>query len=178
MMRWNGFGRSVAFAAVAGAGLPVAQALLAPALGVAGALRLTLVAVAVIYVAGLAPRARASGAAGLAGAAAGVVLLALPLGVHATAAGAAAWVALGRSGLLYRARPLRALATEALLLAGGLGLARFLAQGGVLGLALGLWGFLLVQSVFFLIGGVAPRGPRGPEDPFERSRAELLALLR
>ena len=58
------------------------------------------------------------------------------------------------------------------------GLARFLAAGGAASLALGLWGYLLVQSLFFLAGGVTVRlGSDARVDPFERARADLLALL-
>jgi hypothetical protein len=178
MMRWNGFGRSVAFAAVAGLGFGAALLVLAPVLGATGAIRLLLIGSAALYGAGLAPRPRQALAAGLVGSAGGALLWLLPLGVMDTALGAAAILALVRSGLLYRARPLRGCLAEIGLQGGGLALAAFLAQGSALSLALGVWGYFLVQSVFFLIGGVEARARHEPRDPFDRARAELLALLR
>lgn len=176
-MRCNTFGRSLLFAAVAAAGSLALEALLAPR-NLHSALACYAVAVAVAYVAAIAPR-RASGLAAAALAALlGVFLLLLPLDLGQTALGAALVVALCRSAILYRARPLRALLLELALLAGGLGLAASLADGGAAPLAWGLWGYLLVQSLFFAVGGVALRcGYDARVDPFERARAGLLALL-
>ena len=178
MMRWNGFGRSLAFGALAGAGLLVAHPITAPIFGPALALRLYLVGAAVLYAAGLSARPRTALAAGALGTGLAIPLLALPLDLAATATGAAVIVGLIRSGMLYRARPLRACAAELVLQSAGLGLAGFLFEGGLVSVALAVWGYLLVQSVFFLIGGMAPRRAESASDPFDRARAELLALLR
>lgn len=177
MMRWNGFGSSLVFAAVAAATLLAAFPLLAPVVGGGTALRLFAVGSVSLYLAGLAPSWRRGFVAAVAASTLGVVLLALPFGVPCTVAGAAAIVALCRSGILYRQPLLRALVAEALLLAGGLALASFLAGSGLVSFALAAWGYFLVQSVFFLIGGVRVRREKGPADPFDRARAELLALL-
>jgi hypothetical protein len=91
-----------------------------------------------------------------------------------TAVASAGLIACGRSGILYRSRPLRALVLESLLAAGGLVFAGQLAGAS---LALAAWGYFLVQSLFFLVGGIEARPDPGPADPFERARAELLALL-
>jgi hypothetical protein len=67
---------------------------------------------------------------------------------------------------------------ETCLLAGGLGLSRFLAGPNPLQIALAIWGFFLVQSFFFLVGGVAERAEVAAGlDPFELARARALALL-
>jgi hypothetical protein len=176
-MRCNTFGRSLLFAALAAAGLLALEVLLVP-LYFPAVLACYMAAVAAAYVAAIAPH-RASGlAAGALAALLGVVLLLLPLDIWQTALAAALVVAVCRSAILYRAQPLRALLLELALLAGGLGLARFLAAGGPGSLALGLWGYLLVQSLFFLAGGVTVRfGSDARVDPFERARAGLLALL-
>jgi hypothetical protein len=175
----NDFGRSLLFAAVAGAGACLVPILAPHPSAALGLLRLYLVGCAVLYVAGLAPRLGAALRAGAVAAALAALLLLLPLGIPGTALGAAGIVAVLRSGLLYRARPLRSALCEAALLAGGLGLAALLVDGRLgITLALGIWGYFLVQSVFFLIGGVTPRRAEGPQDPFDRARAELLALLR
>jgi hypothetical protein len=60
----------------------------------------------------------------------------------------------------------------------GLLLARFLASPGLLGIALALWGFFLVQSVFFAIGGTHERRPEaGALDPFDRAKRRMLEVL-
>ena len=177
MMRCNTFGRSLLFAALAAAGLLALEVLLVP-LHFPAVLACYVAAVAAAYVVAIAPD-RASGlAAGALAALLGVALLLLPLDTGQMALGAALVVTVCRSAILYRARPLRSLLLELALLAGGLGLARFLAAGGAASPALGLWGYLLVQSLFFLAGGVTVRfGSDGRIDPFERARAGLLALL-
>jgi hypothetical protein len=180
MTRWNGFGRAIAFALAAAAALFAAQVLLAPLVGARATLRVFAVASAVVYLAGLGPSWRRGAAAAAAATAAGAVLLLLPTSVAHTAVAAAGVLAACRSGIVYRSRPLRALFVELLLVAGGLALAGKLvavAGGGVLAAALAAWAFFLVQSVFFLIGGIEARPDPGPADPFERARSELLALL-
>ncbi len=93
-------------------------------------------------------------------------------------AGAAVALAVLRSGFLYRSRPLRGLLIEGLLAGGGLAFAGLLAGSSLLGTALAIWGFFLVQSLFFLAGGVAERSDDGPAaDPFDRAREQALALI-
>jgi hypothetical protein len=178
MMRWNGFAPALVFGAVAAAALLVFEPLVSPLLGVRGALRVFVVGAATLYLLGLgASWRRGFVAAALAGTL-GVLLLALPLGLTATATGAAALVAWGRSGILYRSRPARDACVELALGIGGLGLASFLAGGSLVSLALAVWGYFLVQSTFFAIGGIGARRDPAPGDPFERAAAELAALLR
>jgi hypothetical protein len=82
-----------------------------------------------------------------------------------------------RSAFLYRAAPARAVATELVLLVGGLLFARFLAGSSLLSWAIALWGFLLVQSFFFLVPGVHPRAAAVRGDPFEEAHRRATALL-
>lgn len=177
-MSRSAFLRSLLFAALAAAALWVGAPLLAPLCGARGAARFLLLAGVGAHVAIAAPsRGRGLLAAGSA-ALLGVALLALPLGIGATAVGGAAWLGVCRSGLLYRSRPARALLLELALLGSGLALAAFLADHSLASLALACWGFWLVQSAFFLVGGVAPRPEDSPqEDPFDRARSRILALL-
>jgi len=177
MMRWNGFGSSLVFAAVGAAGLALAALVLVPPLHLRTLVAVYAVAAASLYVMGIAPSRARGLAAGALASALGVGLLLLPLRLPGLLIGAALVVSLCRSGFLYRSRPLRAVALEAALCGGGLALASLLAEGGVASLALGFWGYFLVQSVFFVIGGVAPREQETPPDPFDRARASLLALL-
>jgi len=178
MMRWNGFRGTLVFGAVAAAALLAFVPLAAPVLGPRGALRCFAVGIGALYLFGLGGSWRrgfvAAGAAG----GLGLVLLALPLGVTATTLGSAIGIALCRSGILYRSRPLRACSVEVLLGLGGLGLAGFLAGSGLASLALAVWGYFLVQSVFFLVGGIGARREPAPGDPFDRAAAGIEALLR
>jgi hypothetical protein len=177
-MRWNGFARSLVFAALAAGAYPVFALPLNPVLGPAQTLSLYLIGIAVLYVAGLAPRrARAIATAGVASVlGVGVFLLAPSVGT--IAAGAALIVGVCRSGVLYRSRRARALVAEICLLAGGLGLARFLAGPDTLQVAFAIWGFFLVQSFYFLLGGVRERTETTPNlDPFEVARTRAMALM-
>jgi hypothetical protein len=172
------FARSLVFALGAAAALLVGAPLLAPAFGERAAVRFLLVAAIVAHAAMFGPsRSRGARAAAIA-AGLGALLLTLPLGVRATAVAAAAILAVARSGILFRARPVRAAMLEGLLLGGGLAVAAFLAGPWLARLALATWGFWLVQSAFFAVGGIAPRPEESSNnDPFERARAQVLALL-
>jgi hypothetical protein len=175
--RHHPFVRALAFALAAAAAWLLLTPLFAPLAGGLGAARALLVASAALHLLWIAPtRARGLVAAGTA-AALGLVLLALPLGLGATALCAAALLGAVRSGLLYRQRPARAALLEAVLLGSGLLLARFLAGHGPGSLALAAWGFWLCQSAYFLAGGVEPRRDEPAQDPFEQARSRILALL-
>jgi hypothetical protein len=177
MPRWDGFGRSLLFAALAAAGLPVAVTFGAPLIGSAASVRVYILLVAGCYAMGLpVERSRRLAALAMAGVA-GLLLAMLPLGLSGTAVGAAAIVAVGRSVIAQRQRALRACVIEAALGALALGVAGFLASGGLLALCLAIWGFFLVQSAYFLIGGRTPRRDAAPRDPFERARQRLERLL-
>ena len=157
MRRWDSFGRSAAFAAVAALAWVPWLMVMGPIAGWSTARTLYLIAVTSVYVAGLggpiARRLPAAIATGIAGCAAAVVgrdatILCLGLGVA---------LAVARSVFLYRAAPGRAVVTEAVLVGGGLVFARLLASRSPLGAALPIWGFFLVQSCFFLVVGARER---------------------
>jgi hypothetical protein len=177
-MKRHRFGRSVVLAALLGAAWPAFAVVAAPLLGVSAALSLYVVGAIALYVAAIAPGI----ARGIAAALLSVVIavgFAVVVGTSGAAVyGAAVALGVARSGLLYRSRSARALAVEALLLGGGLLLARFLFAPGALGTALALWGFFLVQSAFFAIGGVRVRDAHvAAPDRFECARRRALALL-
>jgi hypothetical protein len=178
MMRWNDFGRSVGFAAIAALAWPAFALAAQPLLGARAALALYLVAITALYVAGLAARRLHGAAAAMTVAAIGGAFAAVAHDPGAVALGAAVALGIARSGILYRARAGRALAVEALLLGGGLLLAHVVATPGVLGVALGLWTFFLVQSAFFAIAGSRERVATPPGvDRFDAARRRALALL-
>jgi hypothetical protein len=177
MLRWDSFTRSLAFAALAAAGLPVAVTFAGALFGAESAARLYALAAAGVYAIGLCPD-RGRRVAALAFVAfAGAILALLPLDLRATAVGAAGIVALVRGALLAEGRPLRALAIEAVFGAAGLAAAAHFARGGLFALCLAFWGYFLVQSGWFLIGGRAAGAGEMARDPFDRARARLVRLL-
>jgi hypothetical protein len=176
MPRWDGFARSLAFAACAAAGLPVAVTFAGLLFGGAAAARLYLIAAAGIYASGLSPDRSRRVAALAFGALAGAVLALLPLDLRATAIGAAGIVGFARSALIAQTRSLRGIAIEIVLGATGLAVAAHFARGGLFALCLALWGYFLIQSGYFLIGGRAADAET-ERDPFDRARERLLRLL-
>jgi hypothetical protein len=177
-MKADGFGRSLAFAAIAGIAWPAVALVAGPTLGTRAALALYLVASAAVYAGCLATsRVRAIGAA-LVAALIGAAFAVAGLDLAAVALGAAVGLGVARSGVVFRTNAARALAVEALLLGGGLALARFLASPTLLGAALAIWGFGLVQSAFFAIGGMRERSVASDGlDRFERARRRAAELL-
>lgn len=177
-MRVNSFARTVAFAALSAAFSIPFLWMTGSWLGEKSALAALLVGITALYTAGIAPRRGAR----------------LPLGALALGlGGGAAWLAPSpsvlvvtlagilavlRSTILYRARPARALVLEGVLLTGGLLLAQFLAGPRAFEVGLAIWGFFLVQSLFFLVRGIGIR-PSSAEgiDPFDRAYARARALL-
>jgi hypothetical protein len=177
MLRWDSFTRSLAFAALAAAGLPVAVTFAGALFGAESAVRLYAIAAAGAYGIGLCPD-RSRRVAALAFAAfAGAILALLPLDLSATAVGAAGIVAFVRGVVLADRRTLRAIAVEAVFGAAGLAVAAHFARGGLFALCLAIWGYFLVQSGWFLIGGHAVGAGEIARDPFDRARARLLRLL-
>ena len=109
---------------------------------------------------------------------ASLLLLAVARDLAEVAVGVALLVAGFRCLSLHQAAGARTLAVEAVLGLGGLAFAGLLAGPGPVGIALGIWGYFLVQAVFFLVGGLRVRAlHRSEEDPYEKARSQLLALL-
>jgi len=177
VIRLDSFGRSAAFAAVAAlAWMPWAM-LVGPFLGVPAARALYLVAVAALYCGGLAKSPPRRVSTTVLVAIVGCLLALVARGTPELCLALAAALGVVRSGILRRTAPARAVALEAGLLIGGLVFARFLAAGP-LATALGVWGFLLVQSCFFLVGGITTRVEDGRHpDPFEAACARATEVL-
>jgi hypothetical protein len=177
MIRIDSFGRTAAFAAVAAlVWMPWAM-LVGPFLGVPAARALYLVAVAALYSGGLAKRPPRRVSTTVLVAIVGCLLALVARGTPELCLALAAVLGVVRSGLVHRTAPARAVALEAGLLIGGLLFARFLAAGP-LATALGVWGFLLVQSCFFLLGGIVVRAEDGRHlDPFEEACARATDVL-
>ena len=177
-MGWNRFSGSLVFGAVAAAGYAPFALLFAPHLGSAPTLGYYALFSVSVYAAGLgATRRQGIGAALLAGALGVAALLVAPTARDLVLA-AVLILGLVRSGLVHRARFARALLLETLLLGAGLGLGAHLLGGSTLSTVLAVWGFYLVQSLYFLVGGVSPRREEAVEvDPFDAARARADALL-
>ena len=177
MARWDSFGRSLTFAALAAAGLPVAVTFAGALFGVEGAARGYVLAAAGVYATGLCTDRSRRVAAFAFAAFAAMILALLPLDLRDTAIGAAGIVAFARGVLLADARTVRGLAIEAAFGAAGLATAAWFARGGLLALCLAIWGYFLVQSGYFLIGARRSNAGESARDPFDRARARLQRLL-
>jgi hypothetical protein len=177
-MGWNTFGRSAVFAALGGFGVAPWLLIAGPLLGMRWALTLYLVALAAISVLALAPSLRrglgACAAVALLGGCVAVSTRTLP----ELALSLAVLLATARGVFLYRRRSTRAVALEVALIGGGLLLARFLAGPSLVSIMLALWGFLLVQSFFFLVPGARRCERAAPQrDPFDAAHERARALL-
>lgn len=178
MMRCNTFVRSALFAAVATAGWLPWALVAGPIVGGGNARALYLVGSMALYIAGLSPqstrRITVAMVAGLAGC--GLALVART--TAELSIGLAAVLGIARSAFLYRTAPTRAVATEVSLLVGGLLFARFLGGSSPPSTGLAIWGFLLVQSLFFLVAGRRTQSvPERHADPFEEAHRRVQALL-
>ncbi len=173
----RGFGKTLLVGAAAAVSLPFFVPLMAALVGDGLALSLHWVLVVVGYLMLLASGARRRLGVALAGGIAIVVALALASSAIEVIVGATGVLAIVRSGCLYRSRPARAVLLEGVLAAAALSVVHFLLVPGLFGNALALWGWFVVQSFFFLVGGVELRRSAPGGDPFDVARRRLLALL-
>jgi len=178
--------RNLAFAAAAALAAPLFVAVMRPVFGAGETLSLYAIVVSAAYVFALAPRPTL----GL-GAAFALVLPALGLWIFGGSPAELAFLCAGlvgvlRSGWLRRdprpgTRFARSFAIEIGLLGGGLWLGAWVGQGSFFPVAMGVWGFFLVQSAFVLVGG--PRAARARAravavvDPFEAAQRRARSLL-
>lgn len=178
-METKGFGKSLVFGALAALATTPFLLLARSLLGSGSAVALWSILLAAGYLAYVAPD-RARGAR--------VFFLALFLGLavlslaspSTTVLASAALVPVLRSGMLYRRRAARALAIESALLLVALFLVQLFtsAARGALPIASAVWAFFLVESLYFLMGGIASRRETGAsEDPFERAARKAESLM-
>jgi hypothetical protein len=178
MTRWTSFAGSAGFAALAAAGWLPWLVTVGAVVGPRRALAVYLVGATAVYLAVLAPAgARRLGVA-LGAALVGGVLAMVARAPGELALGLGVILGVARSAFLYRARPARAVVMELALVGGGLLFARALVGPPALSVMLALWGFFLVQSCFFLVGGVGPRPADGARrDPFDEAYARAMRLM-
>jgi hypothetical protein len=178
-MRWNGFGASVLFAAVAAAGFAPFALAVAPWYGTQWALVGYAMLVVPAYLFGIGDSRRRGCGAALLATALGAAVAALDPTPREALLGAAGLLALARSGVAYPGAFGRAVAVELGLGAVALAVAHFLIGGSVLSIVLSIWGFFLVHSAYFALPGAGARGAsaRASRDPFEDARDRAHAIL-
>lgn len=175
MMRTDTFLRSLAFAAAAAIGAVAWVVCLAPILGGRRALVLWLIGITASYVGGLAGNPYRRAAVAIVTGAVGLALSAVLPGLRELVPALAVVLGVGRTACVSPSTPLRAVATEACLLGGGLVFAEIVGGPSLRGVALGVWGFFLVQSFYAWIQARARVA--GEADSFEAAHARALALL-
>lgn len=159
MRWWNQFGRSLVFAILVSALYPIYESVAELLMGQRLAFATYLLATAAIYLLGIARRPAEGLAAAIATFGCGSFLLLA--GATGTQLGLLTAVLIGvfRSGLLHRGAGAhdfgRKFSREFVFIGVGLALAMYLVGGAFFPGALAFWGFYLVQSGFFLLGGEA-----------------------
>jgi hypothetical protein len=166
------------FAAVASAAAIPASLVLTPLCGWPSAHAWIATAVVAVYAAGLGRgAARASGAFLALGVLGGALWLS---GAHLgeVAVALTAGLAVCRSAVLFRSRPARAALAEGVFGLAALGMASFLHGPTSVGLALAIWGWLLVQCAWFLVPGTRRAVGADPQgDAFEQAERRIHGML-
>jgi len=177
MIRCDTLPRSIVFAALTAIGWVPWALFAVPLIGAWEARALYFIGVLALYVSGLtATRPNRLRVPVVVASAAGAVAL-VAGSATALVIGLAAVLGVARSGFVYPTAPSRAVVREAILLGGGLLLARLPTAAPLMtSTGLALWGFLLVQSFFFLLPRDRPTATSQP-DPFEEAHRRALAIL-
>jgi hypothetical protein len=171
------FSKTLAVGALASASLPLAVLVL-DGTGTATAMALHAIGWTSAYLAWLAGDARRRLAVAAGTLVVGSVAWLVVGSVSALLGVLGLWTAGARSGWLFQRARVRAFGLEAVVLAAALAVAGFLSSGaGLLGAALAVWGWFVVQSFYFLVGGLRLRPTRGRGDSFEAAAARLERLL-
>ena len=176
-MRWGSFSRSALFGAVAAAAVAPFLLTLGPWLGVQWALVGFAALVIPLYLTGLGDTRRRGMAAAVFGSALIAAIAILDPTPRDALVAMALVLGLARSGLAYPGSFVRSAIVELLLQVGGLSVAATLIGSSTLSVVLAIWGFFLVQSVFFLLSATRSSAPRGEVDPFDEARDRAIAIL-
>lgn len=177
-LRWNTFPRSLVFGLAASAAVLPWWILARPLLGGTRTLTVYLVFVTAAYLCGLAAERSRHVVTFLIALLAGTVIALVARSLTELALGLAVLLAVGRSAFLYSLPPARAVVIELFITGGGLLFARFLAGGSLAALVLAPWGFFLMQSLYFLVGGVTVRTKSQVHpDPFQAAYGRALEVL-
>lgn len=177
MIRCDSFARATAFAALAAGGCIVWAVTAGPWLGTGTAVTAYLVGACALYVFALVPTGSRRVVAMLCAAGAAIIVAVHAQVLGQLALGLAAIVGVARGVTCHRTSPSRAIAIELVLGGAALLFAAALVGSTVWSVAVALWAYLLVQSCFFLIGGVRTEIPAAQPDPFEDAYRRAIALL-
>ena len=178
----SNFTKTLAFGAAAAISLPLTVLALAPWIGSQHAFAFHAVAATGGYLAILSVGGRRQLRLGSAAAVLGLVGLgALVWGLSDSPANLVLLlgleVALVRSGLLFRRRLARTWVIETFVGLGAAATAAFLFTPGLLGSALAIWGWFVVQSFYFPLGGLSRRTKPARGDPFDEASRSLEEIL-
>jgi len=179
-MRLGSLFGNLLFAAIAGLATVAYSVIAPPVLGFKGFSTAWLwwcLFLTVSYLVAIAPNLGRGLRIGILAGAIGVGICLVAPGEGAALLGMTMILGLMRSGFLFPRRLARAVAVE-LGLAGFSGLlAGSLAGPSSLSLGIAVWGFFLVQSLFFVIGGIEVWRPGVTEDAFEKARREAMRMM-
>ena len=171
------FSGTLGFGLAAGIGFPGFALLAAPFLGAPTALNLWLALGAISYSALLGRnwRERITGAF-----LAAVFVVPAALLAHGTASlamGAALAIAIVRTHQLGTGRLARMIALEGMLAVLGFAFVTALSGPGWVAASLAIWGWFLVQSLYFLVGGLVAQGADADVDRFDLAAREVARIL-
>ena len=176
-MTVRSFAGTLAFGIAAGIGFPGFAVLSSPLVGTHTALWLWIALGAIAYSAllGRGWRERITGAFI-------ATLFLIPTafltsGIAGIAMGAALAVAIARSRLLGTRHIARTVAVESVLAAFGFAFVTALHGPGWFAISLAIWGWFLVQSLYFLIGGLVSEPAAGDIDPFDLAHDQARRIL-
>ena len=176
-MTVRSFGGTLAFGVAAGLGFPGFAVLSSSVLGTHTALWLWIALGAIAYSALLGHDwpGRVTGA--FVAALFVVPTALLTSGIAGIAMGAALAVAIARSRLCGAGQVPRTVAVEAVLAALGFAFVAALGGPGWFPISLAIWGWFLVQSLYFLLGGRSAPAPTGEIDPFDLAHDQARRIL-
>jgi hypothetical protein len=171
------FAGTLGFGLLAGGGFPGFALLTAPFLGTHVALSLWLTLASIVYSALLGLSWRDRVASAFLAAVFVVPTALLSSGIATVAMGAALAVAIVRTRLLGSTRLPRAIALEVMLAALGFAFVTALGGPGWVAISLAIWGWFLVQSLYFLAAGLGEPLAETEVDPFDLATREVARIL-
>jgi hypothetical protein len=177
MMRLGNLAGGLLFAAVAGLATVAYSLIVPPLVGFGAAWLWWCLCLTACYLVAIAPNLRRGIRIGVLSAVLGVGIYLLAPGFSAAMLAMAVLLGLMRSGFLFPRRLGRAVAVELGLGSGAGLLAGSLVGPSSLSLGIAVWSFFLVQSLFFVIGGLEVWRPGSTEDPFDKAHRQAVRLM-
>jgi hypothetical protein len=176
-MSIQGFASSLIFGALLAISFVFSAVALGPFLGHDSTLALHLGGGLIAYAAALAPSGRKALRNALVAALGGAAVLLATSAPGGLALGATMVLAAIRTGLSTGGGSPRSWLAEGVLGVAALVFAGSIGFAGPIGQATAIWGYALVQSLYFLVPGPRLRRTRSQEDPFEKACGRLVLLL-